>query len=125
MFLEVEENPNCKGMDMMRFKELGPPKRLKQVRLYDRKDQGEWCQITGWTNEEGCTLCPAYARPIEDSGIGMAYLIYGGNYGIRLKPVEMDEAWNLSSPHQWGEPYLVLTSSQDLMFEEKPELEKK
>jgi hypothetical protein len=125
MFLEVEENPNCKGMDMMRFKELGPPRRLKRVRLYDRTDQGEWCQITGWTSEEGGPLCPAFARPIEDSGIGMAYLVYGGNYGIRLKPAETNETWNLGSPHQWGEPYLVLTSPQDLTFEEDTEQEKK
>ena len=119
MFLEVEENPNCKAMDMMRFKELGPPRRLKQVRLYDRTDLGEWCQITGWTSEEGGPLCPAYARPIEDSGIGMAYLIYGGNYGVRFKPVGAAEDWDLQSPHQWGEPYLVLTSPLDLIFEEE------
>jgi hypothetical protein len=125
MFLEVEENSNCKGMDMMRFKELGSPKPLKQVRLYDRTDGGEWCQITGWTGEEGGPICPAYARPIEDSGIGMAYLVYGGNYGVRLKPAGIDEVWNLTSPQQWGEPYLVLTSPQDLMFEEDSEQEKK
>lgn len=116
MFLEVEENTNCKGMDMMRFKELGPPRRLKQVCIYDRKDEGEWCWITGWINTEGSSPCPAYARPIEDSGVGMAYLIYGGNYGIRLKPLGTDEEWDLNSPNQWGEPYLVLTSPQDLMF---------
>ena len=119
MFLEVEENPNCKGMDMMRFKELGPPKQLKQVRLYDRIDQGEWCSITGWSDEEDNPLRPAYARPVEDSGIGMAYLIYGGNHGIRFKPVGIAEDWNLKSPNQWGEPYLVLTSRLDLLFEEE------
>ncbi|MGH7274839.1 MAG: hypothetical protein ACREIQ_10330 [Nitrospiria bacterium] len=108
---------------MMRFKELGPPQRLKQVRLYDRKDEGEWCQITGWTNAERGPLCPAYARPIEDSGVGIAYLIYGGNYGIRFKPLDDEEEWDLNSPNQWGESYLVLTSTQDLIFEEGREQE--
>ena len=118
MYLEVEENPNCKGMDMMRFKELGPPRRLKQIRIYDRNDEGEWCWITGRTHTEGAPLCPAYARPIEDSGIGMAYLIYGGTCGIRLKPLTSAEDWDLNSAQQWGEPYLVLTSPQDLIFED-------
>jgi hypothetical protein len=121
MLLEAEENPNCKGMDMLRFKELGPPKRLKQVRIYDRRDEGEWCRITGWTGDEGGPLCDAYARPIEDSGVGVAYLIYGGNYGIRLIPVGFDEAWDLNSPNQWGEPCLILTSPQDLIYESDAE----
>ncbi len=118
MFLEVEENPNCKGMDMMRFKELGPARRLVQVRLNDRIPEGEWYWITGWANTQDDPHCPAYGRPIEDSGIGMAYLVYGGNCGIRLKPVNITEEWDLNSPHQWGEPYLVLTSLQDLRFEQ-------
>lgn len=120
MFLEVEENPNCAGMDMMRFKELGAARAVSQVRLYDRNPEGEWCRITGWSSQPEKPSCPAYATPIEDSGIGMAYLIHGGDHGIRIKPVENPEDWELSSPNQWGESHLILTSSQDLMFEPTP-----
>jgi len=33
MYLEVEENPNCEDSVSMRFKELGPPQRVKQVKI--------------------------------------------------------------------------------------------
>ena len=108
----------------MRFKELGPPRRLLQIRLHDRKDEGEWCEVTGWTSEAEAQTCPAYAVPIEDSGAGMAYLVYGGNCGIRFKPTEIHEEWDLHSTHQWGEPYLVLASAQDLGHQENREEEK-
>ena len=118
MFLEVEENPNCKAMDMMRFKELGPPRRLKQVRLYDRVATGEWFEITGWSGHTTAPACPAYACPIEDSGSGVAYLVYGGNHGIRLRPVEPSKSWSLTNPDQWGEPHLILSSPQDLRYDD-------
>ena len=125
MILEVEENPNCAGMDMMRFKEMGPPRRLRQVRIYDRKDAGEWCQITGWNSQEDHPHCAAYAQPIEDSGVGIAYLVYGGDWGIRLKPITQEEGWDLNSAQQWGEPYLALTQLQDLIYAEEEIREEK
>ena len=48
---------------------------------------------------------------VEDSGEGIVMLIYGGDEGIRLKPVDEKEA---SSPRQWGEPCLLL--DKDVML---------
>lgn len=121
MLLEVEENPNCESTGFKRFKELGPVRRVRQICMYDRKDEGEWCHITGWTSTSADSICPAYAVPVEDSGAGMAYLIYGGNWGLRFKPLEIEEKWDLNSPHQWGEPYLIAASPRDLKFEEEPD----
>ena len=45
----------------------------------------------------------------EDSGEGVVLLVYGGDHGIRLKPAELEEEWNLASPNQWGEACLMLS----------------
>ncbi len=120
MILEVDENPNCGEMQMLRFKELGAPRKLLRIRLYENHPEGEWCSITGWTGEAGGPLCPAYACPIEDSGIGVAHLIYGGNHGVRLKPADSQDPWSLENPAQWGLSHLILTSPVDLLFEDDP-----
>jgi hypothetical protein len=55
---------------------------------------------------------------VEDSGVGVAYLVFGGAWGIRLCPVDRARPWSLDDPDQWGEPYLVLTDPQDLVLAE-------
>ncbi len=47
MFIEVEENPNCETSVFLRFKELGPAQRLRQVKSYERSSRGEWCDVVG------------------------------------------------------------------------------
>ena len=64
----------------------------------------------------------AYARKINDSGEGIAYLIYGGEWGIRLRPQSLrDEPWDFKNPHQWGEPYKVYGRKEDLIFKNTSE----
>lgn len=116
MIVEVESNENCEASCFARFKEAGPARPVLQVRLYDRDPAGKWYWVTGWGDQAGSPLCPAYARPVEDSGAGQAYLVYGGLYGLRFKPVDQDEPWSLASPHQWGEAYLLLASDRDLRY---------
>lgn len=117
MFIEVESNPNCEQSVFARFKEAGPVRRVTQVRSYEQNQQGDWCWVTGWTDDQAHPLCPAYAQLVEDSGAGLAYLVFGGLWGIRLKPVSSAEEWSLQSPRQWGEPYLSLADAKDLRFE--------
>lgn len=118
MFLEVEGSSNFEGSLFLRFKELGPAKPLLQVKLYERSPRGEWCDVIGWTDNEASPLCQAQAQPVEDSGAGFAYLVFGGVSGIRLKPITIDEHWSLESPNQWGESHLLLSDAGDLRFEE-------
>jgi hypothetical protein len=118
MFVEVESNPNCAASCFARFKETGQPRRVVQVRTYDRSAQGEWCWITGWTDDPEHPRCPVHAQPVEDSGAGITHLIYGGIWGVRLKPVVLTEDWDLESPNQWGEPYLSLADAKDIRYEE-------
>ncbi len=116
MIVEVEPNENCETGVFARFKEAGPARPVLQVRLYERISTGEWCWITGWTDNAATPLCQVYAQLVEDSGAGLAHLVYGGLYGVRLKPVHLDEPWSLTSPSQWGEPYLSLSSDRDLRY---------
>lgn len=115
MLLEVESNPNCETPLFARFKEVGPARRVLQVRSFERNPQGEWCWVTGWTDDPEHPCCPAYARTVEDSGAGLTHLVFGGIWGIRLKPVSLAEDWDLASPNQWGEPYLALADARDLL----------
>ena len=116
MYLEVDENPNYPASVSMRFKELGPARMIKQLRISDRKSGGELCWVTGWCDDPKHPLCPAYAQQVEESGQGMAYLIYGGNWGIRLKPVTLEENWDLSSPNQWGEAFLLIGDPRSIVY---------
>jgi hypothetical protein len=55
--------------------------------------------------------------PVSDSGQAEVYLVYGGDWGIRLKPESVTEGWNIESPNQHGEPYLMLISEGDVILE--------
>jgi hypothetical protein len=92
------------------------PRRVIKVRSYERNPQGEWYWITGWTDDPENPCNPAFAQRVEDSGAGITYLVYGGLWGLRLKPVNVEEDWNLESALQWGEPYLSLADSKDLIY---------
>lgn len=122
MYFEVDENPNYPNSVSMRFKELGPARMIKQLRVSDRKSEGELCWITGWCDDANKRICPAYAQPVEESGQGLAYLIFGGNWGLRLKPVALNEDWDLSSPNQWGEAFLLISNPWSIVFTEESEV---
>lgn len=63
--------------------------------------------------------CPAYVQTVEDSGAGVTHLVFGGIWGIRLKPVSLQEDWDLESRNQWGEPYLSVADASDIKYEGK------
>lgn len=116
MILEVESNENCEASIFARFKEVRPARPVHQVRLYDRNPAGEWYWVTGWSDNGQTPACPAYAQLVEDSGAGLAHLVYGGLYGLRFRPIQIDEPWSLKSSHQWGEAYLSLADDRDLHY---------
>jgi hypothetical protein len=116
MYVEVDANLNCGGSVFIRFRELGPARPVSHVRVYDRVSAGEWCRVTGWREDPSAPACPALAQPVEDSGAGTVVLVFGGNWGIRLRPLDVEEAWSLDSARQWGEAYLLLADQRDVRF---------
>ncbi len=116
MIVEVESNDNCDSSVFARFKEVGAARPVVQARLYERNPAGEWYWVTGWSDNERSPTCQAYAQTVEDSGAGLAHVVYGGIYGLRFKPIIPDEPWSLVNPHQWGEAYLSLADARDLRY---------
>lgn len=119
MVVEVESNPNCESSLYARFRESGSARRVDKVRTYERRPEGEWCWVTGWSDDPANPRCAAYAQLVEDSGAGLTYLVFGGLWGIRLKPVMLEEDWNLEDRRQWGEPYLALADQRDIHYAEE------
>ena len=101
-------------MDLNRvFDLLDEPRPINKVFTADPTGRDEWCLVTGWSDQGPC---PAMAALSEDSGDGVALLVYGGGQGIRLKRPDCREDWDLASPNQWGEACLLL--DKDAPFEE-------
>jgi len=119
MVVEVESNPNCETSLYARFKESGPARRVEKVKTFERRPEGEWCWVTGWTDDPDNPRGAAHAQLVEDSGAGLTYLVFGGLWGIRLKPVSLEEDWSLESRHQWGEPYLAVADQHDIHYAEE------
>lgn len=116
MILEVTANPNVPEEIQLRFRETGPARRVVRIRAPLRGLGVETlCAVTGWDAEAQAPV-PAWARQIEDSGDGLATIVYGGTGGLRLKPLDRDEPWSLSSGVQWGEAYLTVKDEAGLVF---------
>lgn len=116
--LEVEDNDNCPGLPLLTYQLLGRPVRVLQVRIAGPHWPEELHWVTGWQSEGGGSPCPAYYVRISDSGAGSAFLLYGGDWGLRFKRGSESEKWDTASPDQWGEPWLVLAEESDIVAEE-------
>lgn len=112
--VEVEANDNTPMMAQQVYKNLGLPFRVTQVRIYEGEPGGTLHDVTGWSSRDGGSAVDAYAVRIEDSSEGAAYLVYGGDWGVRLRPAGPGEAWSIEAPEQLGETHLVLASEEDL-----------
>ena len=95
------------------FDLISDPRAIVGVFTADSTGRDRWCDVTGWS-ESG--PCPARAALSEDSGEGVVLLVYGGDQGIRLKPANNGEEWDLASENQWGEACLLL--DKDAPFKE-------
>ena len=116
MYVEVESNPNCETSVFLRFKEVNLAQPVTHVKIYDRTSRGEWCSVTGWCDDPDQPACSAYAQLVEDSGAGMTYLVFGGNWGVRLKSADCHDDWEIGHPAQWGEAYLSLSDERDVRY---------
>lgn len=114
MRIEIEPNPNCEGSEQFEFKTLGPPRPVSAIRI-GAEGKESICDIIGV--EKGGFFTGVLAVKIVDSGSGYAYLITGGAWGIRLRPLEFqEERWDLSNHHQWGESFKIYGSETDIVY---------
>ncbi len=108
IYIEVEDNPNCDYMPMQVYEPQAESRSISRVRLEDPDRPHGSYAVTGWSSKNEGTPVEAMYAPVSDSGQARAHLIYGGDWGVRLKPFDADEGWDIDSPNQFGEPYLIL-----------------
>lgn len=100
------------------YKNLSQPVRVAVVRIYDGLPSGRLCEVIGWSSENDGSPCEAFAVQVEDSSAGSAFVIYGGDWGLRLRPAESTAGWDLNDIDQWGETHLVLADVDDIHIAE-------
>jgi hypothetical protein len=116
--IEVEANESFPSSANMVFKNLTDPVFVSRVRIFDGAPEGTMHVVTGWSSAGGGTPVPAFAAQVEDSGAGAAFIVYGGDWGIRLRPESSASEWSLTDPDQWGETHLLLADAEDLVLME-------
>ena len=114
MQIEVEASPNGPGSEQFVFNELGKPRRVRAI-IAEVRGKEAVCEVTGVGR--GGAWTPAMAVKVNDSSEGHAFLIYGGEWGLRLK-LQGARAWDLSDKEQWGEPFKVYGSEEDIIYED-------
>ena len=114
--ISVEASENCPMSAHQVFKNLSEPVRLSMLRLYEGGPEPALYHVTGWSSSG--SPCDAFAVRVEDSGSGSAFLVYGGDWGIRLRPAGSGGGWDLTDPSQWGETHLILADAEDLIAAE-------
>ncbi len=114
MFLEVDSNPNTETCVNSVYKDVSRSREVYCVK-YSVQEKEEPVQVTGWDAETG-KPCPAYACTIEESGDGIALLIYGGTGGIRMKMLEDESDWDVHASTQWGESHLIYPKDSFIVY---------
>src|SRR5689334_14843379 len=101
MQITIESNPNCSSNEQFVYHELSVPRAVRGIRV--GADNAEHDVVGVY---EGGEFGPARSIKIADSGNGVAHLIYGGEWGIRLRPRKnASEPWDLKNVKQWGESF--------------------
>ncbi len=114
MHIAVDANPNSQGSEEFVFNELEPAKKIKGIRISENTRDVD-CEVVG-VDAKG-RFVDAFAAKITDSGAGFAYIIYGSDWGIRIRPALFsNEPWSLSDPRQWGEPFKIYGSEEDIIY---------
>ena len=127
MQIEVEESPNCGSTEQFVYRELGAVRAIRGILAEESaigasadSSKGErgrrevLLDVTGVSC--GGLWVPARCVKIADSGAGFAFLIFGGEWGIRLKPSWHKAGWDFADPKQWGEPFKIYGSEEDILY---------
>ena len=112
--IEIPTNPNCEAVELRVFHDLEPGRPVHQIRLEQEPGRSEWYDVVGWSLQNAPV--PAMAQKVDDSGEGVAFLVHGGEAGLRLRPAGLAEPWQLAKPAQWGLPFIITADAGDLRF---------
>ncbi len=113
MHLEIEPNPNCRTNGFFAFEESGNARPVKALQM-GSDDRDELWDVAG-VDPPG-KFVQAFSQKVADSGAGFGFLIFGGAWGIRLKLSKLKEDWDLKSPNQKSEAYIVFAEEKDIVY---------
>ena len=116
IYLEVEDNANCEYMPLMLYEAHADAVPVTRVVLDEPGRPPGVYQVTGWSSEDDGAPCPAMYTPVSDSGQAIVHLVFGGDWGIRMKPAESDAGWSIDDPEQFGEPYIMLMDESAIIL---------
>ncbi|MDC0670213.1 hypothetical protein [Nannocystis radixulma] len=106
-FLTVEvDDASFTEPIQLTFRRLAPPQRVRTVDLDGagpRRARGLQRRADGSLDVDA----PAWACPVEDSGAGVSWLVYGGNAGLWLAPAGAAEP-DLDDRAQVVEAYVLV-----------------
>ena len=111
LLIDIVPNSNTAEAASRIFNDAGPAREISTIVMPFGPFEGKECTITGWSADAEAP-CPAFCQRIEDSGDAFAYLIFGGNGGIRLKPASDSDPWDTFNSAQLGETYFVVDSDR-------------
>lgn len=118
IYIEVDENDNCEYMPLMLYEAHAEAVPVTRVVLDEPgRAPGEY-QVTGWSSDNGGTPCAAMYCPVSDSGQAVVHLVFGGDWGIRMKPANSTVDWSIDDPEQFGEPYIMLLDASAIILED-------
>ncbi len=107
IWIEIEENPNCGYLPLRTYSSSGEEQSAPSA-LLSYAANGEVTEVTGWDPDDGGSPCDVRWLRVGDSGEGESILVYGGDWGVRLRPYPGRTEWSMTAPDQSGEPYLLL-----------------
>lgn len=114
LMIDIEDNENCGYFPIQLFETQSKPKTSSSIIVPEVPGRiGEY-EVVGWTDENSGSPCEATAVIVGDSGSGQALMIYGGEFGVRLRPLGSTSQWSLEAADQFGEPYLLLPTATKL-----------
>lgn len=108
--IDIEPNLNIDDSEIRNFMGRKPSIPINKFHYYN-EDSKEFTfiNVVGW--QDGRAI-QAYGLEVEDSGDGQAFLIYGGNQGLRIGPSSrLSEDFSLDNKEEWGELYLYYAFS--------------
>ena len=119
LMIDLEENENSGYFPIQIFETQGKSRSVEIITVPNIPESDAPHDVVGWCSDDGGSACDVTAVAVGDSGLGQVRMIYGGDHGIRLRPSSSDSIWSLDAKDQFGEPYILLPLSVDLIFHEK------
>ena len=117
IYIEVDDNANCEYMPLMLYEAHADAIPISRIVLDEPGRPPGVYLVTGWSSEGDGTPCPAMYAPVSDSGQAQVHLVFGGDWGIRMRPIESTAEWSLDDPEQFGEPYVMLMDASAVILD--------